>query len=132
MKKLSHSALAATLAVMGANSVYADQTSHVYGLHDRSSNHVAFTHATVITEPGKSIKNATLVIDNGRIISVKSNGKIPAGAYEVDLTSHFVYPGFIDAYSNYVSPKEKPEAGNRRGRGDDGPKYEGDRKGGNA
>ena len=87
MKKLSHSAIAATLAVMGANSVYADQTSHVYGIHDRSSNHFAFTHATVYIEPGKSIKNATLVIDDGRIVSVKTNGKIPAGATDATVST---------------------------------------------
>jgi len=128
MKKLSHSAIAATLAALGANSVYADQTSHVYGIHDRSANHFAFTNATVLVEPGKSIKNATLVIDNGRVVSVKANGKIPAGATEIDLTSHTVYPGFIDPYSNYVFSKDKPAAADPN----QGPKYQGDRKGGNA
>ncbi|MBV1909615.1 MAG: amidohydrolase family protein [Kangiellaceae bacterium] len=128
MKKLSHSALAATLAVLGANSVYADQTSHVYGLHDRSTNHFALMHATVFVEPGKSIKNATLVIDNGRIVSVKANGKVPSGATEIDLTSHIVYPGFIDPYSNYATVKEKKVKKSRN----DGPKYTGVRKGGNS
>ena len=133
MKKLSHAVLAASLTVLGANSVYADQTSHVYGIHDRSANHFALTHATVFIEPGKSIENATLVIDNGRIISVKAKGKVPSGATEIDLTSHVVYPGFIDPYSNYVAAKDK-SAGNkpaRRSR-DEAPQYTGDRKGGNA
>jgi len=128
MKKLSHSAIAATLAVLGANSVYADQTSHVYGLHDRSTNHFALMHATVFVEPGKSIKNATLVIDNGLIVSVKANGKVPSGATEIDLTSHIVYPGFIDAYSSYAMVKEKKSEAKR----DDGPQYTGVRKGGNS
>ncbi|MGB0496567.1 MAG: amidohydrolase family protein, partial [Kangiellaceae bacterium] len=127
MKKLTQTLLSATLSALGANSVYADQTSHVYGIHDRSSNHFALTHATVFVEPGKSIKDATLVIDNGLIISVKSKGKVPAGATEVDLTSHLIYPGFIDPYSNYVFPKDKPKAPSA----DEGPKYTGDRKGGN-
>lgn len=133
MKKLSHAVVAASLTVLGANSVYADQTSHVYGIHDRSANHYALTNATVFLEPGKSIENATLVIDNGRIISVKAKGKVPAGATEIDLTSHMVYPGFIDPYSNYVAAKDK-SAGSppaRRSR-DEAPKYTGDRKGGNA
>jgi imidazolonepropionase-like amidohydrolase len=128
MMKLSHTALAATMAVLGANSVYADQTSHVYGIHDRSANHFALTHATVIVEPGKSIKNATLIIDNGRIISVKAKGSVPSGATEIDLTSHIVYPGFIDPYTDYVFPKDKPALP----KGNDAPRYTGDRKGGNA
>lgn len=128
MKKLSHTALAATMAVLGANSVYADQTSHVYGIHDRSANHFALTHATVFVEPGKSIKNATLVIDNGRIVSIKAKGKIPSGATEIDLTSHTVYPGFIDPYSDYVFSNKKAKPADR----DSGPIYTGERMGGNA
>jgi imidazolonepropionase-like amidohydrolase len=129
MKKLGHAGIAATLAVLGANSVYADQTSHVYGIHDRSSSHYAFTNATIHIEPGKIINNGTLVIENGRVISVKANGKIPKGATEVDLTSHTIYPGFIDAYSNYVFDKDKPTAPASRS---DAPVYNGKRKGGNA
>lgn len=128
MKKLSHAVLTASLTVLGANSVFADQTSHVYGIHDRSANHYALTHATVFIEPGKSIENATLVIDNGRVVSVKQKGKVPSGATEIDLTSHIVYPGFIDPYSNYVAAKDKPAAK----KPNDGPKYTGERKGGNA
>lgn len=133
MKKLSLSVLSttlsATLAVFAAGYVSADQTSHVYGIHDRSSSHYAFTHATVLVEPGKQIKNATLVIENGQIISVTENGKIPAGATEIDLKSHFIYPGFIDAYSNYVFADDKPAEPHSRSQS---PKYHGDRKGGNA
>jgi imidazolonepropionase-like amidohydrolase len=127
MKKLSHAVLAASLTALGATSVYADQTSHVYGIHDRSANHYALTHATVFLEPGKSIENATLVIDNGRVVSVKAKGKVPSGATEIDLTSHIVYPGFIDPYSNYVAAKDKPAKPSQN----EGPKYTGERKGGN-
>ncbi len=128
MKKLRAAALAAGMSVLGATSVYADQTSHVYGIHDRSANHFALTHATVYIEPGKSIENATLVIDDGRIISVKAKGKVPSGATEIDLSDHFIYPGFIDPYSNYIVAKEKTAKAQRK----EGPTYKGERKGGNA
>ncbi len=126
MKKINISALAAVMAFSGTKLV-ADQTSHVYGLHDRSANQIAFTNATIITEPGKTLSNATLLIDDGRIVSVKSGGKVPAGAKVVDLSNHIVYPGFVDAYSNYVfgEASSTPSWG-------DAPKYQGDRKGGNA
>lgn len=126
MKKINISALAAVMAFSGTKLV-ADQTSHVYGLHDRSANQIAFTNATIVTEPGKELKNATLIIDDGRIVSVKSGGKVPAGAKVVDLSSHVIYPGFVDAYSNYVfgEASSTPSWG-------DPPKYQGDRKGGDA
>lgn len=129
MKKLGKSSIAAALAVLGASSVYADQTSHVYGIHDRSSTHFAFTNATIHIEPGKVITNGTLVIENGRVVSVKADGKIPKGATEIDLNSHTVYPGFIDAYSNYGFDKDKKTPGGGR---NDAPVYNGQRKGGNA
>lgn len=127
MNKISHSAFAATLAVMGCQTVSADQTSHVYGITDRSANKVAFTHATVMVEPGKSIKDATLVIDNGRIMSVRKGAKAPSDAKIVDLSNHVVYAGFIDPFSHYAFDKSKstPSWGQP-------PKYQGDRKGGNA
>ncbi len=127
MNKLSHSVVAATLAVMSCQLVKADQTSHVYGLHDRSANQIAFTNATVIAEPGKTIENATLIIDDGRIMSVKKNGKVPAGAKAIDLSEHFVYPGFIDPYSDYVFGEGKAEF-----KFGQPPQYKGDRSGGKA
>ncbi|MEE4243846.1 MAG: hypothetical protein V2I33_00455, partial [Kangiellaceae bacterium] len=128
MKQLATLVASATLAAMISHTASADQTSHVYGLHDRSPNQYALTNATVITEPGKSLSNATIVINDGRIVSVKSKGKAPAGVKVIDLTGHTVYPGFIDAYSNYVFGSAKRSGGGRNMR----PQYDGTRVGGNA
>jgi imidazolonepropionase-like amidohydrolase len=128
MKKSAYAATAATLSVLVASTVYADQTSPVYGIHDRSSSHFAFTNATIYVEPGKIIENATLVIDNGRVISVKAKGKVPKGAMAIDLTSHTIYPGFIDAYSNYTFDNKPFPIRSWN----DAPVYDGNRIGGNA
>ncbi|NVK86475.1 MAG: amidohydrolase family protein [Gammaproteobacteria bacterium] len=127
MNKLSQSAFAALLTGLVSQSVSADQTGHVYGLHDRSLNKVAFTNATVYTEPGKKIERATLIIDNGRIESIERGGKVPQDAKIIDLTGHTVYPGFIDPYSDYVFGSAQSAF-----RWGEPPQYEGKRSGGNA
>lgn len=108
----------------------ASQTTPVRGLHDNSSTFVALQNATVVTEPGKKLENATLVIRNGKIVSVVKNNRAPEGARVIDATGHTIYPGFIDAYSNYGVPQvEKPERAPYRSTT---PQYNNKREGGNA
>jgi len=57
----------------------------------------ALTKATVIPLPGKSLKNATILIRDGKIEAVGTSVKIPADARVHDLTGCTVYAGFIDA-----------------------------------
>jgi imidazolonepropionase-like amidohydrolase len=55
---------------------------------------LAFTHATVHTGSGPLIENATLVVQNGRILSVGSD-PAPAGAQVVDCSGKHLWPGFV-------------------------------------
>lgn len=108
----------------------ASQTTTVQGLHDNSSSFVALQNATIVTEPGRSIDNATLVIRNGKIVRINENNRAPEGARVIDLTGHTIYPGFIDAYSNYGVPTPKQE---QRGPWfSTRPVYNNKREGGNA
>lgn len=107
---------------------FADQTSSVYGIRDKTPNLIAFTNATVHTEPGKKIENATVLIVDGKISAVGSSA-VPAGYRKIDATGHHVYAGFIDAYSSYgleKAPGEKAFEFNEK------PVYQNSRKGGNA
>src|SRR5205809_7668161 len=45
---------------------------------------------------GNEIRDAVIVVHDGRIVSVRPNDRIPQGAREVDLTKFTVVPGFID------------------------------------
>ncbi|MEM0912463.1 MAG: amidohydrolase family protein, partial [Pseudomonadota bacterium] len=115
------------LAFSVTNHALAEQTGHIYGIYDRTNYKIGLTNATVVTEPGALIQDATIVIENGIIVSVEQNGEAPKDATIIDLTDHWVYAGFIDPYSDYVygETKSYPSWG-------DPPKYEGDRTGGNA
>ncbi|RUO26106.1 amidohydrolase [Aliidiomarina minuta] len=125
--RLASTALAAlgTLSVTAA----ADQTTPVRGLHDNSPSLVALQNATIVTEPGQQLTNATLVMENGKITAVNRNNRAPEGARVIDATGYTLYPGFIDPYSNYgvPGPKER-ERWDRSQR----PEYNNKREGGNA
>lgn len=123
---LAGSSLFAFTVAAGAGQ---DQTTPVQGLHHHNPSLVAFTNATLVTEPGTQVENATLVIENGKIRSIERNNRAPAGARVVDATGYTIYPGFIDPFSNYGV--EQPARANNRGRSAP-PVYSNQREGGNA
>ncbi len=66
-------------------------TPRIYALRD----------ARVITEPGKVLPRATVVIRDGLIEAVSADVKPPADAIVLDGKGLTVYPGFIDALSQW-------------------------------
>src|SRR5438445_8784375 len=61
----------------------------------------AIRDAKVISEPGKVMPKATVVIRDGLIETVGAEVKPPADALLIDGQGLTVYPGFIDAMSNW-------------------------------
>jgi imidazolonepropionase-like amidohydrolase len=76
------------------------QTSPTDGMRVNTPGVHAFTNATIVTTPGTTITNATLVVRNGVIEAVGRNARVPADARVWDLNGKTVYPGFIDAHSH--------------------------------
>ena len=66
--------------------------------------HHALTHATVVTKPGVKIEDATVVIHNGRIVSVTKQGEAPDTARIWDMSGMTLYAGFIDPYVTDAKP----------------------------
>jgi hypothetical protein len=58
---------------------------------------VAITGGKVYPVSGPPIENGTVVITNGRIVSVGANVAIPAGAQRIDATGKIVTPGFVNS-----------------------------------
>ncbi|MCH2141071.1 MAG: amidohydrolase family protein [Phycisphaerales bacterium] len=56
----------------------------------------ALTGATVVTEPGTQLENATIVIRNGIIDAVGTDVDIPADARLWPMDDRVIYPGFIE------------------------------------
>lgn len=83
----------------------------------------AFTRVTLYQDYKTIRSNATVVIKNGKIIDVNTTGSIPAGATVYNMQGKFLYPSFIDLYSDYGMPKIKKNPG------DEGKQYESNIKG---
>jgi imidazolonepropionase-like amidohydrolase len=80
----------------------------------------AITDATVITSPGTSVENATVVLRDGLIEAVGAGVEAPADARVIDGSGMTVYAGWIDAASQVAILEEAAEPtapGGRGGRG---------------
>ena len=67
----------------------------------------AFTNAHIVISSEKEIKNGTLLIQGDKILLADSIVEIPKGSIIKDLDGDFIYPSFIDLYSNYGLPEIK-------------------------
>ena len=70
----------------------------------------AFINATVVKDAQTTLQNATLVIRQGKIEAVGTSVNIPKDAVTVDCKGKYIYPSFIDMYSDYgaAPPAERP------------------------
>ena len=66
-----------------------------------AADRVAYTGATVWDGTGApALEDATLVVEDGRVVSVEAGGAVPEGAAEVSLEGRWVIPGLIDAHAH--------------------------------
>jgi imidazolonepropionase-like amidohydrolase len=95
MREVSAVTLAAALAV-------------VAGLSGAAQAQVtAFEGARLITGDGRSVENATLVVDGSRIIAAGATGiRVPDGAAHVNLAGKTVMPALIDTHTHLSQTRE--------------------------
>ena len=91
-----------------ATSFFAQESFPTNGVKNTFSPVYAFTNAHIIVSSEKEILNGTLLIQDDKILAVDSVVDIPAGAIIKNLNGDYVYPSFIDLYSNYglIPPKK--------------------------
>ena len=65
----------------------------------------ALTGAKVISEPGKVLENATIIIREGFIENVGKGISIPKDASILNMTGKTIYPGFIESWLEISSNK---------------------------
>jgi imidazolonepropionase-like amidohydrolase len=87
----------------------AQETFPINGPKPSKKTIFAFTNANIVPEPGKLLKNATLIIQEKNILDIGTNIPIPANAVVYDLKGLYIYPGFIDLYSSYGINFDKKE-----------------------
>lgn len=110
MRKISSFALMALLLLSSAV-VQAQTTYPVNGVADNREGAYAFTNATIVKDGQTTLTNATLVIRDGKIISVGTNVTVPKDAVVIDCKDKYIYPSFIDIYSDYGIAIPQRQAG---------------------
>ncbi|HEX5000904.1 MAG TPA: amidohydrolase family protein [Bacteroidia bacterium] len=91
----------------------AQVTFPVNGVTDERKIPYAFINGRIIIDSETTIDKGTLLILEGRIVSVGTNVKIPQGASIIDLKGKSVYPSFIDPYTDLGMPEIKGQENNQ-------------------
>lgn len=84
-------------------------------VQNRNQNLTAFTNATIYVTPSQIIKNGTLLIQNGKVVTVGTNVAIPKNTIVVNLEGKTIYPSFIDLYTSFGIEKPKSSGPMSRG-----------------
>lgn len=79
----------------------AQQTYPANDIANPRSGYYAFTNATIVKDAKTTLTNATLLVKQGKIEAVGANLPIPKEAVIINCQGKFLYPSFIDAYSDY-------------------------------
>ena len=94
-----------------AGLLQAQETFPVNDVQDIRTKAYAFTNATIFTSSDTKVEGATLLIRNGKIEGVGKGLSIPQGYTTVNLDGKFIYPSFIDMYTNYGMPDAERSRG---------------------
>lgn len=93
------------IGLLFINSVFSQKTFPVNGIAEPAENVYAFTNATIIKDANTVLENATLVIRDKKIIAlftgIDNKNIIPKDAVHIDCEGKFIYPSFIDIYTDY-------------------------------
>ena len=76
----------------------------------------AFVNATIVTSAQTTLQNAVMVIRKGKIEAVGTKILAPKDAVVVDCKGKYIYPSFIDMYSDYGT-EATPKSSGRSFRG---------------
>jgi len=82
----------------------AQVTFPVNGVADPRDGCYAFTNATLVKDGATTITGATLIIRDGLIVGAGAGLALPKDAVIIDCKGKYIYPSFIDLYSDYGIP----------------------------
>ncbi|WP_072765015.1 amidohydrolase family protein [Arenibacter nanhaiticus] len=84
------------------------------GVKADNNNFTAFTNAKIYISPTKILDNGTLLIQNGKVVQAAKSVSIPKNTVIINLEGKYIYPSFIDIYSDFGI--EKPKKASNGGR----------------
>ena len=102
--------------------VYAQSTKPVTGLSDERSLTYAFVHANIFIDHEQFMQDAVLLVRDGKVLAAGAGVLVPPGAQVYDMKGRYIYPSFIEPFSDYGQPEVKEVT--RSGRRERGPQTE--------
>lgn len=84
------------------------------GVKAQNHNYTALTNAKIYVTPTKILDKATLLIQNGKVVEAGKSVTLPKNTVSIDLNGKFIYPSFIDIYSDFGVEKPKRASTGRR------------------
>ena len=84
-----------------AHVAFAQNTFPVNGIAEPANQSYAFINAMIVKDANTVLTNATMTIRDRKISAVGTNIPIPADALIIDCKGKYIYPSFIDIYSDY-------------------------------
>lgn len=92
---------AVLLFVTTSVQVNAQSTFPANDVANPKNGYYAFTNATIVKDAQTTLQNATLVIKQGKIENVGTGIAVPKEALVIDCKGKYIYPSFIDLFSDY-------------------------------
>lgn len=89
----------------------AQESFPINGVRDVRLGLYAFTNATIVQNSTSKIEKGTLLIKQGKIIAVGATVAVPAEAVVVDCNGKYIYPSFVDPFTEYGVGGAKRTAG---------------------
>ena len=77
------------------------------GVPNKNKNFVVFTNARIYVTPTQILENASIIIQNEKIVSVGVKVEIPKNATVINLNGKHIYASFIDMYTSFGIEKPK-------------------------
>ncbi len=81
------------------------------GIVERPVRFEALTGARIVVTAERVIERGTLVIRDGRVVSVQAGTQVPAGAVARDMGGRTLFPGFIDLAASVGVPADMRAGG---------------------
>ncbi|MBS1592435.1 MAG: amidohydrolase family protein [Bacteroidetes bacterium] len=92
--------------------LHAQETFPVNGVADKRTGSYAFINATIVKDAQTTLQNATLIIKEGKIVAVGVGLTAPKDAVVIDCKDKYIYPSFIDIYSDYgITAPQRQQGG---------------------
>src|SRR5688572_19466531 len=69
----------------------------------------AFINVSLYLDYQTFVQGGTLIIQDGKVLAAGEKVTVPKGAIVHDLKEKFIYPSFIDLYSDYGMPESSTQ-----------------------